>query len=132
MDTNRSRIFVIPVHASNSQWCAHYAVDHRWRPNLYRTHPMADKPANSQHRYLRTPEAARFLGLSGRTLEKHRTHGTGPRYRKLGGRVIYAVEDLQAWADTGLRQSTSDPGKGVVHAAKPVPGLGPLVGPRSR
>ena len=29
-------------------------------------------------RYLRTPEAARFLGLSGRTLEKHRTYGTGP------------------------------------------------------
>jgi predicted DNA-binding transcriptional regulator AlpA len=93
---------------------------------------MADKPVNSQQRYLRTPEAARFLGLSGRTLEKHRTHGTGPSYRKLGGRVVYVLEDLQAWADTGLRQSTSDPGKGVVHAAKPVPGLGPLAGPRSR
>jgi len=37
-------------------------------------------------RYVRTPEAARFLGLSGRTLEKHRTYGTGPRYSKLGGR----------------------------------------------
>ena len=35
------------------------------------------------HRYLRTPEAARFLGLSDRTLEKHRTYGTGPAYRKL-------------------------------------------------
>jgi hypothetical protein len=33
-------------------------------------------------RYLRTPEAARFLSLSGRTLEKHRTYGTGPTYRK--------------------------------------------------
>ena len=32
-------------------------------------------------RYLRTPEAARFLGLSVRTLEKHRTYGTGPTYR---------------------------------------------------
>jgi predicted DNA-binding transcriptional regulator AlpA len=132
MDRNRSRIFVIPVHARNPRWCAQHAVNHRWRSNPHRTHPMADKPANSQQRYLRTTEAARFLGLSGRTLEKHRTHGTGPRYRKLGGRVVYAVEDLQAWADTGLRQSTSDSGKGVVHAAKPVPGLGPLTGPRSR
>jgi len=35
------------------------------------------------NRYLRTPEAGRHLGLSGRTLEKHRT----PRYRKIGGRV---------------------------------------------
>ena len=39
-------------------------------------------------RYLRTPEAARFVGLSIRTLEKHRIYGTGPRYSKLGGRVV--------------------------------------------
>ncbi len=59
-------------------------------------------------RYLRTPEAARFLGLSGRTLEKHRTYGTGPRYSKLGGRVVYRVDDLQAWVDRGSKSSTSD------------------------
>jgi hypothetical protein len=29
-------------------------------------------------RYLYTKEAARFLSLSARTLEKHRTYGTGP------------------------------------------------------
>ena len=59
-------------------------------------------------RFLRTPEAGRFLGLSGRTLEKHRTFGTGPQYRKVGGRVIYAVSDLQAWADRGLQVSTAE------------------------
>jgi predicted DNA-binding transcriptional regulator AlpA len=69
-------------------------------------------------RYLRTPEAARFLGLSGRTLEKHRTYGTGPRYSKLGGRVVYRLEDLQAWADRGLKASTSDPGVGTVLPAR--------------
>jgi len=132
MDTNQQRIFGIPVDAQNPQWCAGHAVDLRWRPNQHRTRLMAEKSLNSQQRYLRTIEAARFVGLSGRTLEKHRTHGTGPRYRKLGGRVVYAVEDLQAWADTGLRLSTSDPGQGVVHAAKPVPGVGPLAGRRSR
>jgi predicted DNA-binding transcriptional regulator AlpA len=68
-------------------------------------------------RYLRTPEAARFLGLSGRTLEKHRTYGTGPAYRKLGGRVVYAIDDLQAWADRGAVTSTSDP-RGTVLPAK--------------
>ena len=62
-------------------------------------------------RYLRTPEAARFLGLSGRTLEKHRTYGTGPRYSKLGGRVVYRLEDLQAWVERGAKASTSDPGR---------------------
>ena len=54
-------------------------------------------------RFLRTPEAARFLGLSGRTLEKHRTYGTGPKYRKIGGRVVYALDDLKAWADLGAK-----------------------------
>lgn len=68
-------------------------------------------PNNLPPRYLRTPEAARFLGLSGRTLEKHRYFGTGPAYRRLGGRVVYAVEDLRAWADRGLKFSTSDPGQ---------------------
>jgi hypothetical protein len=39
----------------------------------------------------------------GRTLEKHRTYGTGPKYRKIGGRVVYALDDLKAWADLGAR-----------------------------
>ena len=80
---------------------------------------MPDILAGLPPRYLRTPEAARFLGLSGRTLEKHRTYGTGPKYLKIGGRVVYALEDLQAWADLGAKNSTSDPGIGTLHAAKP-------------
>ncbi|MEC4594818.1 helix-turn-helix domain-containing protein [Nitrospirillum amazonense] len=69
---------------------------------------MLDPYPSLPPRYLRTPEAARLLGLSGRTLEKHRTFGTGPVYRKIGGRVVYAVDDLQRWADQGRRTSTTD------------------------
>lgn len=68
-------------------------------------------------RFLRTKEAAEFLSLSARTLEKHRTYGTGPAYRKLGGRVVYAVDDLQAWTERGAVTSTSDP-RGSVLPAK--------------
>lgn len=57
--------------------------------------------ANLPPRYLRTPEAARFLGLSGRTLEKHRYFGTGPAYLKLGGRIVYSIADLMKWASQG-------------------------------
>jgi predicted DNA-binding transcriptional regulator AlpA len=64
---------------------------------------MPDPLAAFPPRYLRTPEAARFLSLSGRTLEKHRIYGTGPRYSKLGGRVVYRVEDLQAWVAQGAK-----------------------------
>jgi predicted DNA-binding transcriptional regulator AlpA len=80
---------------------------------------MPDPLAGLPPRYLRTPEAARFLGLSGRTLEKHRTYGTGPKYHKIGGRVVYALYDLQAWAELGAKNSTSDPGRGTVYPAKP-------------
>ncbi len=65
-------------------------------------------PSPIPPRYLRTPEAARFLGLSGRTLEKHRTYGTGPRYSKIGGRVVYQLDDLQNWVRRGEKASTSD------------------------
>lgn len=71
-------------------------------------------------RFLRTPDAAVHLGLSARTLEKHRCYGTGPEYRKLGGRIVYSIADLDAWAEIGRRHSTSDPGKGTVHPARPV------------
>lgn len=72
---------------------------------------MSRPPVTLPPRYLRTPEAARFLGLSGRTLEKHRYFGSGPAYRRIGGRVVYSVDDLRAWADLGTKYSTSDPGQ---------------------
>jgi Helix-turn-helix domain len=88
---------------------------------------MSDLNLVTSPRYLRTAEAARYLSLSPRTLEKHRTYGTGPAYRKIGGRVVYAVSDLNAWADVGTRTSTSDPGTGTVLPAKrhaPIPYAG--------
>ena len=93
---------------------------------------MPANPAGLPPRYLRTPEAARFVGLSIRTLEKHRTYGTGPRYSKLGGRVVYRIEDLQAWVELGTEASTSDPGAGTVLPAKRHPHLIPAVGERRR
>lgn len=79
-------------------------------------HHNADLPP----RLLRTPEAARFLGISIRTLEKHRTYGTGPTYRKIGGRVLYTVRDLEAWSAIGTRKSTRDETAGRVFPARPL------------
>ncbi|TIX96019.1 MAG: DNA-binding protein, partial [Mesorhizobium sp.] len=47
---------------------------------------MSKGPADAPQKYLRTKEAAPIVGLCARTLEKHRTYGTGPKYRKVGGR----------------------------------------------
>lgn len=79
---------------------------------------MTDARVQLPPRLLRTEEAARWLGLSGRTLEKHRCTGTGPSYRKLGGRVVYMLSDLQAWVDDGERHSTARKG---LPATRPLP-----------
>lgn len=41
---------------------------------------MSKGRADAHPKYLTTKEAARIVGLFPRTLEKHRTYGTGPRY----------------------------------------------------
>jgi hypothetical protein len=63
----------------------------------------------SERVFLNNDEAARFLNLSPRTLEKQRVIGGGPRFRKFGRRVLYAVIDLEAWANERTCESTSDP-----------------------
>src|SRR4030088_1118458 len=72
------------------------AAPSRRPPTESRRLPLPANFADLPPRYLRTPEAARFVGLSIRTLEQHRIYGTGPRYSKLGGRVVYRGEDLSA------------------------------------
>lgn len=60
-------------------------------------------------RYLTNDEAAAHLRLSPRTLEKLRVIGGGPRFHKFGRRVMYALSDLDAWADARSFGATCDP-----------------------
>lgn len=48
-------------------------------------------------------DAAALLGLSVRTLEGWRYKGQGPAYVKIGGRVRYRHQDLDAWLDAQTR-----------------------------
>ncbi len=74
------------------------------------SHPQpATTPSTQSVRYLTNDEAANFLRLSPRTLEKQRVIGGGPRFRKFGRRVMYALADLEAWADARSFEATSDP-----------------------
>jgi predicted DNA-binding transcriptional regulator AlpA len=60
---------------------------------------------------LRTPAAARFLGLGESTLEKMRLSGSGPAFVKLGSRAVgYDVEVLRDYLKSRTRRSTSDDG----------------------
>ena len=73
--------------------------------------------AAQPQRYLTNDEAADYLRLSPRTLEKQRVIGGGPRFRKFGRRVMYAVADLDAWAADRSFETTSDPEYAEHHSA---------------
>ena len=63
-------------------------------------------------KYLNTRAAAAHLDLSTRTLDRYRVSGDGPVFLKFGGRVRYLREDLDEWAHSRRRRSTSDDGTG--------------------
>jgi predicted DNA-binding transcriptional regulator AlpA len=52
--------------------------------------------------------AAKILGLATSTLAKLRLTGNGPVYCKLGRRVVYRREDLEAWLQSRVVRNTSD------------------------
>ncbi len=72
---------------------------------------------NGSH-YLNTREAAAWLSLSPRTLDRYRVSGDGPAFHRFGGRVRYLVADLEAWASARRRVSTSDDGRALEGAAR--------------
>ena len=65
-----------------------------------------------ERKYLTTGEAARYLGLSARTLKRYRITGEGPVFHRFGGRVRYLRDDLDVWAEKRRRVSTVDDGTG--------------------
>lgn len=52
-------------------------------------------------------EAAQYIGLSKTFLDHRRVSGDGPTFLKLGGRVLYERDALDAWLASCRRQSTS-------------------------
>ncbi len=47
-------------------------------------------------------EAAEFLRLKPQTLAAWATRGTGPKVCKIGGKVLYRLEDLQDFIIAGI------------------------------
>ncbi|MES2451982.1 MAG: helix-turn-helix domain-containing protein [Pseudomonadota bacterium] len=48
--------------------------------------------------YLNTAQAAHYLGISVRTLQRLRARGDGPLPRRHARMVQYYIDDLQAWS----------------------------------
>ncbi|MEO0419459.1 MAG: helix-turn-helix domain-containing protein [Pseudomonadota bacterium] len=56
--------------------------------------------ARRSHPFLNTQQAAHYLGLSARLLEKMRSKGEGPRYRRHARFIRYHIDDLIAWSES--------------------------------
>ena len=56
-----------------------------------------------------TKQAARYRGMSYRTLEDWRQTGGGPRFLKLGRAVRYRVKELDQFAEERLFSNTGEP-----------------------
>lgn len=67
-----------------------------------------DVDERTRENYLNTREAAAWLGLSPKTLERYRVSGEGPDFHKLGARVRYLLKDLEKWASARRWTSTSE------------------------
>jgi len=60
---------------------------------------MTDRPM----RHLNQIELSRRWSLSHRTLERWRWERRGPSYLKIGGRIAYRLEDVEAFERARLR-----------------------------
>lgn len=52
--------------------------------------------------------AAKYLNVSYSKLTKDRVHGCGPVFIKLGKRIVYRQEDLDAFLEQNAHSSTSE------------------------
>jgi predicted DNA-binding transcriptional regulator AlpA len=71
--------------------------------------PRAE-PYPPRRPFLNTPQAAHYLGLSARHLERMRARGTGPRFRRHGRFVFYHLHDLDRWSEATANDHTGPKG----------------------
>jgi hypothetical protein len=60
-----------------------------------------------QNPFLNVREAGDFLRLKKRTLDNMRWMGTGPSFRKHGGRIFFHIDELKEWSLALRAKSTS-------------------------
>lgn len=66
-------------------------------------------------RHLSQIELAARWTISPRTLERWRFTGEGPQFIKVGARVVYRLEDVEAYEADQIRQATPGAQRGSNH-----------------
>jgi len=67
---------------------------------------MSDIAATTWHRTRK--ELAERLKCSERTVERMELAGTGPRFLRIGSRVLYPMAEIERWEHARLRASRAD------------------------
>jgi len=62
----------------------------------------------STQEFLSTVEAGDLVRLSPHTLAKFRLYGGGPRFMKIGRKIVYRRSDIDAWLADRAHSSTSE------------------------
>jgi len=57
-------------------------------------------------KHLNVYELSERWKLAPKTLDRWRQRGTGPRFLKIGGHIIYRLSDVEAYEDAQARQIT--------------------------
>ncbi len=66
--------------------------------------------------YLNESEASYRYGYSRQWFQRERWKGTGPKFVKISGKVLYPLEGTDKWFSSfGLKQSTSELSGGENH-----------------
>ena len=59
-----------------------------------------------QSNLITTRDLSRRWNLTSSTLTQWRWYGKGPKYLKIGGRILYRIEDIIAFEEQQLRSNT--------------------------
>jgi len=65
--------------------------------------------ADSNTEFLTTNEVATLTRTAPQTWRRYRCQGKGPRYTRIGTKVLYRSSDLQAWLDARTVENTAQP-----------------------
>ena len=65
--------------------------------------------ADMDKRFLNNKEAAEYLRVKEETLEIWRYRGKGPRFRRAGRRILYAIEDIEAFLGESVGSTSEQP-----------------------
>ena len=67
-------------------------------------------------RHINQHQLSNRWGISPRTLERWRWIGEGPAYLKIGGRVVYRLEDVEAYEISNRHDNEMEPNVSINHA----------------